>query len=184
MIDPIIAGDTLEIEYENSDYATSVYSIRVSLRGPAVAVIDIDDTDTNITIVKSGYKFTITVPASVTANYVAGDYKYAIYVYTSTLRYQVETGTVTITPNLFAQTATYDSRSHVKIVLDAIEAVIEGRATVDQMSYTIAGRSLSKTPIKDLLHLRDRYKAEYKREQDAEKIAMGEPIGGQVRVKL
>jgi hypothetical protein len=184
MLETIIAGDTLEIVYSDSDYSTSTYDIRISLRGEAVPVINIDNTDTNITIVKSGYTFTVTVPASVTAGWTAGDYKYAIYMYTATLRYQVETGTVTVKPDLYAKTSTYDSRSHVKVVLDAIEAVIEGRASTDQMSYSIAGRTLAKMPIKDLLYLRDRYRAEYKREQDAEKIAMGETIGGQVRVKL
>jgi hypothetical protein len=184
MLANIVAGDTTSITYENGDYSATVYSIWIALRGATVDPIDINDSNTNISITGSGNKWTITVPKAVTETYTAGEYKYSIYLYTSTLRYEVETGTVKVISDLASQTAQNDTRSHVKKVLDAIEAVIEGRASTDQMSYTIAGRSLSKMPVKDLLYLRDRYKAEYKRELDAEKIAMGASIGGQVRVKL
>ena len=52
---------------------------------------------------------------------------------------------------------------HVRRVIDAIEAVIERRATKDQKSYSIDGRSLERTPIDELLLLRDRYRAEWQR---------------------
>ena len=49
---------------------------------------------------------------------------------------------MTILPNLADTNA--DLRSHAKIVLDSLEAVIQGRANMDQSSMSIAGRSLSR----------------------------------------
>ena len=69
--------------------------------------------------------------------------------------------------------------SHAQTVLDAIEAVIENRASLDQQSYTIAGRRLDRMPIADLLMLRDRYKAEVFKEEVEARIAAG--LGGSKR---
>jgi len=94
----------------------------------------------------------------------------------------VDSGTFEVVANRDA--ATTDPRSHVKITLDAIEAVIESRATKDQESYSINGRSLSRTPLKDLLMFRDKYKAEYLKEQRKESIANGRGHSGKIRVRL
>jgi hypothetical protein len=45
---------------------------------------------------------------------------------------------------LAAQVDGYDGRDHVRRVLDAIEAVIENRATIDQQHYQINNRSLTR----------------------------------------
>ena len=57
--------------------------------------------------------------------------------------------------------------SHAEKVLAAIEAALERCASTDQMNYSIEGLSLARTPIADLLTLRDRYKAEVVREKQA-----------------
>jgi hypothetical protein len=69
-------------------------------------------------------------------------------------------------------------------VLDAIEAIIEKRSTKDQDSYSIQGRSLGRTPIADLILLRDRYRAEWVREQRAERIRNGLGHSGVVKVRF
>jgi len=61
-------------------------------------------------------------------------------------------------------TSTGDTRSDAERILAAIEATIEGRATKDAESYSIEGRSISRTPIEQLLRLR----AVYQRSVDAE----------------
>jgi hypothetical protein len=48
-------------------------------------------------------------------------------------------------------------------------AVIEGRATRDQERYRINNRELQRTPISDLIRLRDRYREEARRERAAAK---------------
>jgi hypothetical protein len=58
-----------------------------------------------------------------------------------------------------------EQRTHAKRVLDAIEAVLENRANLDQQSYTVEGKRLDRTPISELLKLRREYQAEYNLEQ-------------------
>lgn len=131
----------------------------------------------------SGSKFSVTIAAATTAAYTAGVYKWIARVSKAGEVFTVDEGHCEVTTDINAAT-TFDHRTHVKTVLDAIEAVIENRATKDQMSYQIAGRSLNRTPIPDLLVLRDRYKAEYQRELDAERIANGLGTSKKVKVRF
>jgi hypothetical protein len=61
--------------------------------------------------------------------------------------------------------------------------VIEGRSSRDQENYSIQGRSLSRTPIPDLLILRDRYKAMYVQEQRAERLKNNLGHSGIIKVR-
>ena len=51
----------------------------------------------------------------------------------------------------------------VQRTLEAIEAVIEKRASIDQERYKINNRELWRTPIPELLVMRDRYRSELRR---------------------
>ena len=180
----IRVGDTLILEYENSDYSSADYDIWVSLRGPSS--IDLKTGTTGTTIITSGSGWEITVTAATTATWIAGDYWYTVYAGKNAWaeRYTAEQGTLELLANLSAQSAGYANKSHVKTVLDAIEAVIQGRATVDQMSYSIAGRSLEKTPLPDLIEFRRLYRAEYAAEKAAERVSAGLDAGNLIKVRL
>lgn len=128
--------------------------------------------------------FKFSAAASVTAAYTAGDYLWQLTATKSTTRYTIATGRVTLTDNIALRSAAHDNRSHAKKVLDAIEAVIEGRASIDQMNYQIAGRSLTRTPLPDLLKLRAIYKAEYKGEQATADIAAGLDSGRKIYTRF
>ena len=130
-------------------------------------------TQIQIAATVSGSEFVVEVASATTATYVAGRYRWQAYItrLADSQRISVASGSFEVRPNLAASTA--DPRSHVKKVLDAIEAIIEQRATMDQMSYSIQGRTLARTPINDLLVLRDRYRAEYQRELNAERLNKG-----------
>ena len=65
-------------------------------------------------------------------------------------------------------------RDHYRIVLDAINAVIEGRATQAEEEFSIAGRSLRRTPLKDLLGFKLQYERLLAASQEQEKIDNGE----------
>ena len=138
------------------------------------AVADTDNAD--------DFKFTAT--AALTTAYTAGDYLWTITATKTTTRYTISEGRVTLLDNIAVRTTLYDNRSHAKKVLDAIEAVIENRATVDQMSYQIAGRQLSKTPIPDLMQLRSLYRNEYEGELAAANIASGRASGRKILVRF
>lgn len=77
-----------------------------------------------------------------------------------------------------------DEQSHVKKVLDALEAVIEGKASKDQLSYSIQGRSLSRMSWTEILMVYDKYKALYFREKQAARIKKGLKTGSNIQVRF
>jgi len=126
----------------------------------------------------------VTIAATDSAGYDTGIYHWQARVEKGSEKYNVDSGTLEVLPEFAAKSSGYDDRTHVKKVLDAIEAVIEGRASKDEMGYTIAGRRLDRTPIADLLVLRDKYMGEYQNELIAERIANGDSSARKVKVRF
>lgn len=141
-----------------------------------------------ITASASGDDHGVTVAATTSAGYRAGHYDWMAWVEGgSSEKYTVDTGTFEVLENFRSGTSAdqpYDGRSHARIVLDAIEAVIQNRATLDQEAYEIAGRSLKRTPLADLLKMRQHYKAEVASEAAAEAIASGLATGRRIQFRL
>ena len=140
-----------------------------------------------ITASAAGDDYSVTVAAATTAGYAAGAYSWMAWVEGGTSeKYTVDTGTCTINPDYRSGTATaaFDDRTHARVVLDAIEAVLESRASKDQEAYEIAGRSLKRTPIADLLKLRQHYKAEVASQVAAEAIANGLGTGRRIQFRI
>lgn len=173
----LIAGDRWAWKRTDlgSDYPPASYALSYSARREGTG-----DPEISITANESGSEYHVEVAAATTATYRDGTYHWQAYITrtSDSERVTVARGTWVVKANRDADNV--DPRGHVKKVLDAIEAVIEGRATLDQESYSIAGRSLSRTPIADLLVLRDKYKAELARETAAERVARG--LGNQTKV--
>ena len=176
----VTAGDTIKFEESWSGYPQTSWTLKYHIVG--------ESTDLGtFTATANGDAFRVTIAIATTAAWAAGVYSYEAYVEDDpaapTERVRVKAGTIEVTANL-ATVDTHDGRTHAKIVLDAIEAVIEGRATKDQDSYAIAGRSLSRTPIPDLLTLRDKYRSEYAQELRAQRIAQGLGHSGIIRTRF
>jgi hypothetical protein len=55
---------------------------------------------------------------------------------------------------------TDDRRTHAEVMLTKIESLLANRADDDVSSYSIAGRSLDRIPLPELLQWRDHYRAE------------------------
>jgi len=132
-------------------------------------------------ITADGVDFAVTVAAITTAGYAPGDYTQVAKVTKSGAVHTVGSSDLKILPNLSAVT---DTRSHARKVLEAIEAVLERRATLDQESYTIGIRSLARTPIPELIKLRDRYRQEVNAEKAAEAIGKGLAPSGRIQVRF
>ncbi|MDR5887553.1 hypothetical protein [Vreelandella janggokensis] len=105
--------------------------------------------------------------AETTGAWTAGAYWYSLRVNNGEEVHEIETGTLTVAPDLADLQEGYDGRGHAEKVLEAIEAVIEGRASKDQDSYRINNRELRRTPISQLLKLRDVYRQEVRRARAA-----------------
>lgn len=132
-------------------------------------------------ITADGADFVIAVTASATAAYPPGDYKQVARASKGGEVQTVGNGLFEILPNL---TVIADTRSHARKVLAAIEAVLEKRATLDQENYTIGTRSLARTPIPELIKLRDLYRQEANAEKSAEAVAQGLSPSGRIQVRF
>jgi len=74
--------------------------------------------------------------------------------------------------------------SHNKKMLDAIEAVLEGRVTSDVEAYQIAGRSITKISITELKDLHAYYLGKVNQEEDQERVATGKTSKRKIKVKF
>lgn len=165
------SGDTWKWRREDlSDYPAPTWTLKYRFKNAAGGF--------EITATADGSNFAVTVGASTTATYAAGKYEVVGWVASGGEEYTVFNRTIEVLPNLRASSAAtaQDVRSHARKVLEAIEAVIESRATKDQQAYSINGRSLQRTPIADLITLRAQYAMEVQREVQAEKLKQG--LGG------
>ncbi len=177
----IVAGDRIAWKRTDlgTDYNPTSYALTYSAR-----LEDGGTTEIAITASESSLDYIVEVAAATSAAYTVGVYHWQAYITRSSdsERITIDNGTWEVLTNRDA--ATTDPRSHVEKVIDAIEAVIEGRASQDQAGYSIAGRSLSRTPIPELLVLRDRYRAEYVRIQREESILNGLGHSGRILTRF
>lgn len=162
----LYAGDTLKQVVSSADYpAYDGWSLKGRFApvgtGTAVTV--------TATAAEDGADYVLTVPASTTGGWAAGNWQYALFVELAEERHTIEVGNIDVLANPANASAGVDTRSHVKKTLDALESMIEGKASSDVQNYTINGRSLAHYSIPDLLMLRDKYRAEYAREQQAKR---------------
>ena len=172
----LTAGDTWSWVKSLSDYpADQGWSLKYSFLNATNKF--------SITATVSGSDHQIQVPATTTAGYTSGLYGWQAYASKGSERYQVGQGNLTVMANLDALTA-YDGRSHARKVFEAICAVLENRATKDQEEYNIANRSLKRTPLGELLKLKNHYQALVRNEDNAERMAKGLPARNKILVRF
>ena len=139
------------------------WTARLFLRGPSA--IDLE-------AVAGPAGAEIHAAASVTSGWGAGAYSYALRALEpgeDGAIEALESGSTRVLQDVALLAAGHDARSHAEKVLEALEAVLEGRASKDQMSYSIKGRSLALTPLADLLAMRKAYRAELASQRAAAK---------------
>lgn len=147
----ITAGLTLSLTFELTSYPGPQWSCLLLLRG--AGHIDIEGSS-------NSKAHTLAESFGNTQGWLPGNYSYSLRVTDGTVTHEIESGLLDILPDLALADASFDGRAHAEKVLSSIEAVIEGRATKDQDSYRINNRELRRTPISQLLKLREVYRAE------------------------
>lgn len=167
------AGLTFDVLLTLTAFPAPDWSVTVILRGPAA--IDLQ-------AVADGSQHRLHATADVTATWAPGVYWYAIRAARGSEVVEVEREQLTIQPDMASAGVGFDGRSQAQIALEAIDAVLAKRATLDQERYRINNRELYRTSIADLLKLRSYYAEMVKREKNA---ACGRnPFGAVVRVRL
>lgn len=169
----IKAGLTFTTTVESAEYPAPDWSLVLLLRGPSS--ITVESTD-------EGTAHRLHAAATATANWVPGEYSFSLRATNGADVVELEAGQTVVQPDLAGLTPGTDTRSHIRKVLAAIEAVIERRASLDQERYRINDRELYRTPIAELLKLRDKYRAELAM---AQRVANGKStlLGREVRVR-
>jgi hypothetical protein len=170
----IFAGETVQWYRSLSDYPATDYTLKYYLTGPAA-----------ITLSAAAYNVTdhlVTVSAADSSSWAYGQYSWASYAEKgagATLeRYRDRTGTIII------KTAT--GKSFAKTMLDAIEAILESRATrkdLDTVAKGLGGSSVSRDP-KLLMEHRKKFREEYLAELAEEDRMQGKDPGRTVRFRF
>lgn len=162
----------------STDYPTASYTLSYEFN-----LVD-GSTAANFTLTATESNDEYIIEVSNTTSYTSGEYNWVSYITRSSdsARIKLSEGFTEIQENY--ATTTSSVRSHAKKVLDAIEAVIENRATMDQSSMSIAGRSLSRLTIDELLQFRDRYKAEYLKEVKKARIKNKKDSGNTIKIRF
>ena len=145
------AGDTWQWTRTLADYPASVWTLTYSLWNASA--------DITIVASASGDDHSVSVAGATTGAYSAGRYDWVARVSDGTDTYTVEDGrALTVLP---AVGAAMDTRSHARVMLDAIDAMIEGRATDGDLDVvrTTIGDHTTEFDLPTLLKLRERYAA-------------------------
>lgn len=127
--------------------------------------------------------FDILISATDSAAYNPGVYTWVARVDKAQEEFTVDEYRAEVRPNL-SSGSPVDDRTHAEKVLSAIEAVIERRASIDQQNYTIGGRSLGRTPLADLIELRNTYRAEVDRLIREDKLRRGLSSGQKITTRF
>ncbi|MDQ1610330.1 MAG: hypothetical protein QOG00_261 [Pyrinomonadaceae bacterium] len=164
------AGQTLAWTKELADYSPADgWTLKTYFRGMSGAGFDAEgEADDN--------HFSFRVPSANTEGLEARLYYWQTWAEKDGEKFMVDSGQTEVVPGLPGITGNFDGRSDVKKILDAIDAMVAGKATLDQQEYAIGNRQLKRIPIPDLLSLRKTYARLYAGEQRAARLKEGSPF--------
>lgn len=153
----LTVGESVSWKWSDTDFPATSWTLTYTLINAGKQL--------QITATADGSDHLVEVTAGVSANYLPGDYEWQAHVDDGAdERYQVGSGVITIDNDFAANAYGVDNRSHVKKVLDALEASIEGRASKTQVQQTVGGVQIAHISLEDQIRLRDKYHAKYQRE--------------------
>jgi hypothetical protein len=119
--------------------------------------------------------FQLNISADDTATLTVGNYSWQGFVSKDDENICIAQGKILVKTGFVGLEITdqIDNRSAIKIALDAIDALLANKATLDQQRYVIGNRQLDRIPIPDLLNLRKEYQKLYNQELRAEAAKNG-----------
>ncbi|MEP6743827.1 MAG: hypothetical protein ABJB61_15125 [bacterium] len=166
----IAIGETIVWEKDFDDYPAasdgSGWTVTYYIRGQNGPGVDVVGTPSDL----DGTIHVFTVSASASANLIAGRYDFQALAVKGSEKYRVDEGDAKAVASLAAviSSSSYDGRSPAKKILDAIDALMAGKATVDQQEYMIGAggsqRMLKKIDPVALLEIRKYYARIVRRE--------------------
>ena len=178
----IVIGITLKWTREFCDYPASEYSLTYYFRGAGQGF--------DAAATPDGDSFAVTVAAATTAEMSVGTYYWQAVATKDGETFVAGEGEARAVASLAAVAATVavDGRSPAKKTLDAIDAMIAGKATLDQQEYMIdtgaGARSLKRIPVADLIELRKTYARIVARERRRDRVRRGGTLFSSVKMRF
>lgn len=154
------AGDTFRTVRSWPDYPASAGWVLHITGVSSVGVI-------SATATADGDDHVLAVSAALTAGWLPATYRLVEYVTRGADRHTLAQHSFTVQANLAEATAPADTRTHAERVLAHIEAFLE---TGTDSEIELAGRRIRSYPLPELLAMRDRYRAEVRRQSGAPAI--------------
>jgi hypothetical protein len=155
--DQFVAGLDLQVYVRCERYPVPTWNLKAVIRGPQAI---------DLTATQSGSLFLFEVPAATTTAWQPGKYWCSLRATNGTQTFEVRRSEILIRQDLETITGPYDGRSQNEIALEAVEALIAGRATRDQERYRIKDRELWRMPLAELLKLKAMLTAQVIRERN------------------
>lgn len=168
----IAAGDTIAFTRSLQDYPASAgWQLKYELRGVAMPI--------EFTSTASGDSHSVSVTASETSTWLAGDYTLAGYAVNSNTneRQQFYLNNCTVTANLVAAAGEESPKTHAQKMLALIEAVQLGKATHDIIESEIEQTKIKRLSPKELREERSYWQAERNREIAKANVLAGRSNG-------
>ncbi len=175
------AGTTWQWRREDltADYPASSWTLKYWMKQLAAAGSHIE-----ITAAADGDNYAVNVSAATTQAYTAGKYAWAAEVFGGSSEvYEVDRGILIVVAR-FDKASSLDFRTHARKMLDAIEALLENRATTDILEYTIGTRHIKKMAPQELRDWRDYYRAEVRLQDAADRVRNGQNAGNRLVFRL
>lgn len=163
----LIAGDTWEWTDDQPNYPRPTWTLTY--------YFEKKDKTFSIAGTGTGSTHSFSIAASVTATYPPGEYRFVARVSDGTTFKTVANGWTSVQMDP-AAAGIHDTRSWAQRTLEALEATLEGKATSDQLSISIQGRSISRMTPTELMDWRNRLRAEVRAEEQGNNAGLGRNI--------
>lgn len=168
-----ISGETVKWTKSLSDYPASTWTLTYDFVNASASF--------DATVTASGDDYSVVIPESAAPS--SGVYWWQAWVESGSEKYVVDSGSVEVKPKLSAGTA-QDVRSFARKALAEIEAALLLRVESGHLSMSIGGRSVSWESPGELYALRDKFRSEVRREDNAERIANGMGNPNKIRFRF
>jgi hypothetical protein len=173
----ITAGDAVAWRFYSANFpADDGWEVTFALVNAAGRIL--------ITAGADGQGHLVDIDAATTAAWAAGDYRWQSYATKGAERYTLDSGAVEILPNFAAQASGYDARPHIYKVRDALEAVIEDRATEAQSSMSIGGRTISEFSHTELMEAQKENARRIMIHERKERRKRGQATGSTIKARF
>tara|TARA_R110000803_G_scaffold36896_2_gene79328 strand:+ start:301 stop:882 length:582 start_codon:yes stop_codon:yes gene_type:complete len=173
-----VAGTNWKWQRSLSDFPASTWTLSYYFR-EVTGKYSFDIVATN-----SSDRFEVNLPFATTNNYAPGVYSGQGFVSKGADKFIVYDNQLEVGANFTLQGVGKDTRSHSQKTLEAIKGLLEGKFVEDASSYSIAGRSITKLDVQQLIDAKNYYEAIVVMEIRNQRAKQGLQTGQVVRARF